>query len=73
MNLGPKIQLGGSKWGVIVLYEQGVTLQRSSNPTCLYKMKKEWRLMCGGTKNVYVCLLAVLSPETASGAVVIKT
>ena len=30
------LQLGGSKWTVVMLYELGVPLRRSGHPTCLY-------------------------------------
>ena len=37
------LKLGGSKWAVIVLYEQGVPLQRSGHLTCLYsEQNKIW-------------------------------
>jgi len=35
LRFGYFLQLGGSKWTEIVLYEQGVPLGRSGHPTCL--------------------------------------
>ena len=36
LRFGHFLQLGGSKWTEVVLYEQGVPLGRSGHPTCLY-------------------------------------
>ena len=44
------LQLGGSKWTVIVLYELGVPLRRSGHPTCLYSDQNKIRLKIGSQK-----------------------
>ena len=41
------LQLGGSKWAEIVLYEQGVPLRRSGHPTCLYSYQNKIRPTMG--------------------------
>ena len=36
LRFGHFLQRGGSKWTEVVLYEQGIPLGRSGQPTCLY-------------------------------------
>ena len=41
LRFGHFLQLGGSKWTEVMLYEQGVPLGRSGHPTCLYSAQNE--------------------------------
>ena len=41
------LQLGGSKWTVVMLYELGVPLRRSGHPTCLYSDQNKIRPKMG--------------------------
>ena len=41
------LQLGGSKWAEMVLYEQGVPFRRSGHPTCLYSDQIKIRPIVG--------------------------
>ena len=43
LRFGHFLQLGGSKWTEVVLYEQGVPLGRSGHPTCLYSAQNKIR------------------------------
>ena len=47
LRFGHFLQLGGSKWTEVVLYEQGVTLGRSGHPTCLYSDQNQIRPKMG--------------------------
>ena len=47
LRFGRFLQLGGSKWTEVVLYEQGVPLGRSGHPTCLYSAQNKIRLKMG--------------------------
>ena len=41
LRFGRFLQLGGSKWTEIMLYEQGVPLRRSGHLTCLYSARNK--------------------------------
>ena len=47
LRFGRFLQLGGSKWTEIMLYEQGVPLRLSGHLTCLYSAEEKFDLKWG--------------------------